>query len=52
VYSISSPGEKENIQRHKIIFQRKDTSVADPHQKNADADPGKNIDADPDSCPC
>ncbi len=27
-------------------------SVADPHRKNADADPGKNLnaDADPDSC--
>jgi hypothetical protein len=31
------------------------TSVADPHRKNADADPGKNLNADPDadadSCP-
>ncbi len=31
-------------------------SVADPHKKNADADPGKNLDADVDpdaySCPC
>jgi hypothetical protein len=29
-------------------------SVADPHRKNADADPGKNLDADPDadSCSC
>ncbi len=31
------------------------TSVADPHQKSADADPRKNLDADagpdPDSCP-
>jgi hypothetical protein len=28
-------------------------SVADPHTKNAnaDADPGKNLDADADSCP-
>ncbi len=31
------------------------TCVADPHRKNADADPGKNLNADPDadanSCP-
>jgi hypothetical protein len=31
------------------------TSVADPHRKNADADPGKNLkadaDLDADSCP-
>jgi hypothetical protein len=28
-------------------------NVADQHKKNADADPGKNlnVDADPDSCP-
>jgi hypothetical protein len=30
-------------------------SIADPHKKNADADPGKNLDADADpdadSCP-
>jgi hypothetical protein len=28
-------------------------SVADPHRKKADADPGKNLNADPvaDSCP-
>jgi hypothetical protein len=24
-------------------------SVADPHKKNADADPGKNLDVDPDA---
>ncbi len=27
------------------------TSVADPHRKNADADPGKNLSGDADSCP-
>jgi hypothetical protein len=27
------------------------SSVADPHRKKADADPGKNLKADPDSCP-
>jgi hypothetical protein len=26
-------------------------SVADPHRKNADADPGKNLNADPDADP-
>jgi hypothetical protein len=25
------------------------SSVADPHRKNADADPGKNLNADPDA---
>jgi hypothetical protein len=26
--------------------------VADPYLKNADADPGKNVDVEADSCPC
>jgi hypothetical protein len=38
-----------------ILKQVPKSSVADPHRKNADADPGKNLnaDADPDadSCP-
>jgi hypothetical protein len=28
-----------------------DTIVADPHRKTADADPGKNLNVDADSCP-
>jgi hypothetical protein len=28
------------------------SSVADPHKKNADADPGKNLNADPDADAC
>jgi hypothetical protein len=33
------------------IYNVLPTSVADPHRKNADADPGKNLKADADSCP-
>jgi hypothetical protein len=39
--------------RSKIVSQFVNICVADPHRKNADADPGKifNADSDPDSCP-
>jgi hypothetical protein len=39
------------IRNVRIRIERRKYSVADPHRKNADADPGKNLDADPDADP-
>jgi hypothetical protein len=39
------------MQRIGIRYTVETTSVADPHRKNADADPGNNLNADADADP-
>ncbi len=46
--AFSNPSSGKIDQQRKILEVR--TGVADPHRKNAYADPGKNLNADADSC--